>query len=71
MTAEAIKAAIEQLTESERRELVDWFDELEEQAWDTELEQDFCPGGRRNHLAEKINQEIAQGKCTLLETART
>ena len=28
MSVEAIKAAIEQLTEAERRELADWFEEL-------------------------------------------
>jgi predicted alpha/beta hydrolase family esterase len=45
MTVQAIKAAIEQLTEPERRELADWFEQLEEEAWDAEMEQDFAPGG--------------------------
>ena len=67
MTVEAIKAAIEQLTEPERRELADWFMELEEQAWDAEMERDFSPGGRGHHLVEKINQEIDQAKFTPLE----
>ena len=67
MTVQAIKAAIEQLTESERRKLVDWFKELEEQAWDSEMEQDFSPGGRGRHLVEKINQKVATGKFTPLE----
>jgi thiamine pyrophosphate-dependent acetolactate synthase large subunit-like protein len=67
MTVEAIKAAIEQLTEPERQKLADWFEQLEEQAWDAEMEQDLSPGGRGNHLVEKINQEIDQGKFTPLE----
>ncbi|MGO8790346.1 MAG: hypothetical protein ACLQVL_23600 [Terriglobia bacterium] len=60
MTIEAIKSAIEQLSEPERRQLADWFTELEEQAWDAEMERDFSPGGRGQHLVEKINREIDQ-----------
>jgi len=67
MTVEAIKAAIEELTESERRELAGWFDQLEEAAWDAEMEKDLAPGGRGHHLVEKINQEIDEGKFTPLE----
>lgn len=67
MTVEAIKAAIEQLTETERRKLADWFAELEEQAWDAEMERDFSPGGPGQHLVEKINQEIDQAKFAPLE----
>ncbi|MGD1102600.1 MAG: hypothetical protein ABSA59_11085 [Terriglobia bacterium] len=67
MTMEAIKAAIEQLPEPERRELADWFMELEEQAWDAEMERDFSPGGRGHHLVEKIDQEIDNAKFAPLE----
>jgi len=67
MTVQAIKAAIEQLTEPERRELADWLKELEEVAWDAEMERDFSPGGRGHHLVEKINREIDEGKFTPLE----
>ena len=37
MTVDAIKAAIEQLSEPERRELADWFDELEQEAWEAAM----------------------------------
>jgi hypothetical protein len=67
MTVEAIKAAIGQLTESERRKLVDWFMELEEQAWDAEMEQDLSPGGRGQHLVDKINRQIDEARFTSLE----
>jgi hypothetical protein len=66
MTVEAIKAAIGQLSEPERRELADWFEQLEEDAWDAEMEQDFSAGGRGQRLVEKVSQEIAQGKFTPL-----
>jgi len=58
MTVEAIKAAIEDLPEPERRKLADWLEERGEQAWDAEMERDFSPGGRGHHLLEKINQQI-------------
>ncbi len=67
MTVEAIKAAIEELTEPERRKLADWLEELEEQAWDAEMEADLSPGGRGHHLIQKINQEIESRKFTPLE----
>ncbi|MGA2075498.1 MAG: hypothetical protein ABSH52_18565 [Terriglobia bacterium] len=67
MTVQAIKDAIEQLSEPERRELADWFGQLEEEAWDAEMAQDFAPGGRGHHLVEKINQQIDDGKFTPLE----
>lgn len=66
MTVQAIKAAIEQLSEPERRELANWFDQLEEEAWDAEMEQDLAPGGRGHHLLDKINQQIDDGKFTPL-----
>jgi hypothetical protein len=66
MTVQAIKAAIEQLSEPERRELSEWFAQLEEQVWDAEMERDFTPGGRGHHLVERINREIDEGKFTPL-----
>jgi len=44
MSVDEIKAAIKQLAEPERRKLADWFEELEEAAWDAEMERDFFPG---------------------------
>jgi hypothetical protein len=37
------------------RQLADWFEELEEEAWDRQMEQDFAPGGRGAHLLEEVN----------------
>ena len=66
MTVEAIKAAIEDLPEPERRKLAEWLEELGEQAWDAEMERDFSPGGRGRHLVEKIDQEIDRHGFTSL-----
>ena len=67
MTVEAIKDAITHLSDQERKQPADWFEELEEQAWDRRMEQDFAPGGRGAHLLEKIDRQIDAGNFTSLE----
>lgn len=71
MTLEAIKAAVLQLSEAEREQLARWFEELAEEAWETETERDFAVGGREAQLVEKIDREIdqaiASGNVTSLE----
>lgn len=64
---EAIKDAITHLSEQERKQLADWFQELDEEAWDQQMEQDFAPGGRGAHLLEKIDRQIDAGNFTSLE----
>jgi hypothetical protein len=67
MTVEGIKAAIEQLSEADRRKLADWFEEMEEQAWDKQIEQDFSPGGRGMPLVAELERELAEGKTRPME----
>ena len=67
MTVAAIKDAISHLSEPERKELADWFEALEEEAWDRQMEQDFAPGGRGAHLLEKIDRQIDAGNFSPLE----
>ena len=67
MTVEAIKDAIAHLSQQERKQLADWFEELEEEAWDREMEQDLASGGRGDHLLEKIDRQIDSGNFTSLE----
>ena len=62
MTVEAIKQEISHLSEPERKELVDWIEELEEKAWDQEMERDFAPGGRGEHLLAEVQADIAAGR---------
>ncbi|HEV2349489.1 MAG TPA: hypothetical protein VG028_06540 [Terriglobia bacterium] len=72
MTVEAIKEAIEQLTETERHAVAEWLLEIEEQAWDAEMERDFSPAGRGHTLVNKINHEIDSTKfCSLEEGLRS
>ena len=67
MTVEAIKDAIAHLSPEERKQLADWFEELEEEAWDRQMARDFAPRGRGAHLLEKVDRQIDAGNFTLLE----
>ena len=67
MTVEGIKDAIKQLSESDPRKLVDWFEEIEEQSWDKQIERDFSPGGRGMPLLAELELELAEGKTRPME----
>lgn len=67
MTLEAIKEAIQRLPEQERRALAGWIEEMEEAAWDAEIERDFAPGGRGEAVEQRIRREIAEGKARPIE----
>jgi hypothetical protein len=62
MTVEAIKDAIVHLSGQERKQLADWFEELEEEAWDRQMNQDFAPGGRGAHLLAEVQADIAAAR---------
>ena len=66
MTLQAIKEAIAHLPD-ERRELAGWFEGIEERAWENELKRDFATGGKGEHLAKQVQQEISDGKAKPLE----
>ncbi len=67
MTLQAIKEAIEHLPHEERRKLAGWFEGIEQQAWETELERDFAPGSKGEQLAKQLQHEISEGKAQPLE----
>ena len=67
MTVEAIKDAIAHLSDADRRQLADWIEELEERAWEEEIERDFSPGGRGIPLLAELEREIAEGKTRPIE----
>ena len=59
---EAIKDAIVYLSEPERRQLANWFEDVEEDAWDRQMERDLAPGGRGAHLLEETKADVAAGR---------
>ncbi len=67
MTMEAIKAAIAGLPGPDRRDLVEWLDELEERAWDEEIRRDSAPGRGGAVLADEALRAVAEGKARPIE----
>jgi len=65
-TVEIIKEVIVHLSEPERKQIADWIEELEEEAWDKEIEIDFSPGGRGAHLLAEVEADIAAGRTETL-----
>ena len=67
MTVDDLKEAIVHLPEPERKKLADWLEEMEEDAWDREMESDFSPGGRGVHLLDEVKSDIAAGRTKPME----
>lgn len=61
MTLEAIKAAIAELTETERASLAAWFVRQDAEDWDKQIEADFSEGGPGTPLLESWDAEISEG----------
>jgi hypothetical protein len=67
MTVEDIKDAIVHLSEPQRQQLAEWFDEVKEDEWDRQIEKDFSPGGRGHHLLQEVEADIAAGRTKPME----
>ncbi len=62
MTLNAIKSAIKELPEEEKRALVDWFLALDQEKWDEEISEDFSAGGRGMKLLDEVDAAIDRGE---------
>ncbi len=62
MTLNAIKSAIKELPEEEKRALVDWFRALDREKWDEEISEDFSAGGRGMKLLDEVDAAIDRGE---------
>ena len=67
MTVELLKEKIVALSEAERQSLAVWLNGLDSDGWDYEMERDFSPGGRGEHLLDKVKADIAAGKFRRIE----
>ena len=61
MTIEAIKNVITGLPQDAQAALASWLNLQTMDAWDTEMQNDFSPGGRGHHLVEKVKGQIRAG----------
>lgn len=62
MSITEIKTIISQLPPPELAEFSQWFEELQADAWDRQIERDAL-AGRFDALAEQANQEFEAGRC--------
>ncbi|MBM3795102.1 MAG: hypothetical protein FJW31_13765, partial [Acidobacteria bacterium] len=46
------------LSEQEREQFAQWFEQLEEEVWDRQMERDFAPGGRGAPLVQSVDMAI-------------
>ena len=67
MTLEAIKAAIAELTETERASLAAWLIRQDAEDWDKQMEADFSEGGPGTPLLESWDAEIKAGGAVPLD----
>ena len=67
MSIEAIKTAVEELSETELREFGRWLDKLRDDAWDRQMEEDFQPGGAGQFLIDEARADIAAGRTRPLQ----
>ena len=67
---QTIKEEIEHLSAAERRELANWFAELEAQTWEMEIERDFSPGGAGMPFLEEMKADARTGKFKPFEEGR-
>lgn len=61
MSLEPIKEAIRDLSDSDRRQLAEWITEVNEQAWDAEIERDFGAGGAGEAWLDEVQRQIDAG----------
>ena len=61
MTLNAIKSAIDELPEEEKRALVDWLLSLDREKWDEEISEDFSVGGRGMKMLDEADAAIDRG----------
>jgi hypothetical protein len=65
-TVAEIQAEIERLTPTEKRELEQWFAEIQADAWDAQIEKDI-KAGRLDHLIAQAEADIAAGRTKPLD----
>jgi len=60
-TVDEIKAAIEKLSEAERREVARFAGGWEDDAWDCQIQRDY-DAGKLNALLKKVDEDIEAGR---------
>jgi hypothetical protein len=67
MTVEAIKVAIGELPADEKTRLAAWLLQQDLKEWDSQIEEDFSPGGRGMALLEEAEADVRLGRARPME----
>ena len=67
MTVEAIKVAIAELPADEKTRLAAWLLQQDMKEWDSQIEDDFSPGGRGMALLEEAEADVREGRVRPLD----
>lgn len=67
MTVEAIKVAIAELPADEKTRLAAWLLKQDLKEWDSQIEEDFSPGGRGMVLLEEAEADVREGRVRPLD----
>ncbi len=67
MTVEAIKVAIAELPADEKTRLAAWVLQQDMKEWDSQIEEDFSPGGRGMALLEEAEGDVREGRVRPLD----
>ena len=62
MTVESIKQAIAELPSEQKTSLTAWLVRQDMDDWDTQIEQDFSPGGAGMALLNEAEADVRQGR---------
>jgi len=59
-----IQNAIISLPDKEKAKLSKWIADIDNEAWDTEIENDFQEDGEGHNLLQKVISDFHAGKCS-------
>ena len=62
MSVQEIQSAITQLPPDELADLLEWIEEFEEQAWDSQIARD-AKSGKFNSIRERVRNQRKAGEC--------
>jgi len=62
MSTLEIEEAIQNLSRSELRDLLNWLDDYREAMWDKQIDEDMKLG-KLDHLIAEAKKELRAGKC--------
>lgn len=60
-TVEEIKAAVSNLSPSERAKFAKWFNSWTNDEWDRQMARDFAPGGRYEGVLKAVDENTKSG----------